>query len=214
VNVVKLRDGVAITASDITQRKLDEARMLHHAEHDHLTGLANRTLLNDRIRQACALSARNQSLTGVFLVDLDNFKKVNDSLGHAAGDAVLQEASRRLLGAVRAVDSIVRLGGDEFVIVCFDAAGMPDLHNIARKVIVAFEEPFVDLPEELVVTCSVGIVASDGQQTPDELLAQADTAMYLAKQRGKNQFQVYTPPMGHVMDRSHAARMDAAVGSC
>ncbi len=138
---------------------------------------------------------RSKKFTGVFLIDLDNFKTINDTLGHAAGDGALREVARRLSGVVRAMDSVIRLGGDEFVIVCANVTSVADLRKIADKVVLALQAPIAALPNALVITCSVGIVATASQQSPDDLLAHADTAMYLAKKRGKNQFEVYEQPV-------------------
>jgi diguanylate cyclase (GGDEF)-like protein len=194
IQAVKLREGVAITSSNITARKADEERILHLAQHDPLTGLINRNLLSDRIGQALERVKRHGGKAGVFLIDLDNFKMINDTLGHAAGDTVLVTVAKRLKGVVRATDSVSRIGGDEFVILIEETGVVADLERCAEKMLEAFLQPIQVGEQSLMVTCSVGMaVYPDSAESIDELLTRADVAMYSAKHRGKNQFDVYLP---------------------
>ncbi len=194
IQAVKLREGVAITITNITARKADEERILHLAQHDPLTGLINRNLLSDRIGQALERVKRHGGKAGVFLIDLDNFKRINDSLGHAAGDRVLLTIAKRLKTAVRATDSVSRIGGDEFVMLIEETGEIADLERCAQKIQESFLQPILVGDHALLVTCSVGLaVYPDSAESIDELLTRADVAMYSAKHRGKNQFDVYLP---------------------
>jgi diguanylate cyclase (GGDEF)-like protein len=197
IQAVKVRDGVAITASDITARKRNEEQILYLAHHDPLTGLMNRSLLTDRITQAINRSNRNCSYTGIFLIDVDCFKEVNDTLGHATGDAALVVIANRLQRAVRVVDSVVRLGGDEFVVVMPEIRQRFDVENCAKRILRAFEPRIAANGHSLVLHCSIGVaVYPESAQTCEELLSKADAAMYLAKRRGKNQFEIHAPRAG------------------
>ncbi len=157
----------------------------HRAFHDRLTGLPNRELLLDRLHQAIARSAREGAAVGVVFVDLDGFKKVNDELGHAAGDEVLVDVSARLASGMRQVDTVGRLGGDEFVIVC---EAMTDVHSIeviCKRVQISLADPFVVEGRSFAVTASMGVVLEwDRDVSPSELIARADTQMYAAKRDG------------------------------
>ena len=191
VQAVKIRDGIAITASDITLRKEAEEHILHMAHHDALTGLLNRTLLRDRIQQAIDQAYRHHTAAAVFLLDLDGFKQINDTFGHAVGDFVLVTVAERLKQLVRATDSVIRIGGDEFVIVITDLVHAADASLCAEKLTSAFAEPMSLDGRILDVTCSVGgAIYPDSARTPDDLIMLADAAMYRAKQSGKNCFRL------------------------
>lgn len=172
---------------DVTMRKEYEKRLLYQAHYDDLTKLPNRLLSIDRLTQALARADRNREHVGVAFIDLDNFKKVNDTLGHTYGDDLLRVAARRLVGCIRASDTVGRLGGDEFVIV------LPDLHDpahalgVADKILEAFQEPFLILGHSITTTASVGltIFPNDGREA-NILLRNADAAMYRAKDAGRN----------------------------
>jgi diguanylate cyclase (GGDEF)-like protein/hemerythrin-like metal-binding protein/PAS domain S-box-containing protein len=213
ITAVKNEDGVTThyvgAFSDITTRKAAEDEVRQLAFYDSLTGLPNRKLMHDRLNQAIASSTRHNCHGALMLIDLDNFKSINDTLGHAAGDALLIEASRRLLASVRMVDTVARLGGDEFVVIIGElnagdeAASQARL--VAEKILAALEQPFT-LESRLengqvslsVHHCpaSVGITLfRDASEDADELLKQADTAMYQAKQGGRNTLRFYDPEM-------------------
>ena len=162
------------------ERKAIQARLAHQALHDDLTGLPNRTLFFDRLRQALSRVARTQTDLAVLFVDLDDFKAVNDTRGHAAGDELLVEAGRRLQAGLRGGDSAARLGGDEFVILCEDVSGRDEARAIAGRVL-------ADLPCD----ASVGIaLTSPDVQSAEDLVRDADAAMYAVKRRGGRGFEV------------------------
>jgi diguanylate cyclase (GGDEF)-like protein/PAS domain S-box-containing protein len=182
--------------SDVSERKEREERVRHLAHHDALTGLPNRVLLTDRITQALALAQRNDTRAAVMFLDLDRFKNVNDSLGHSAGDKLLQEVATRLKAAMRASDTVSRLGGDEFVILMPDAADQAAIAVAARKVLEAIGRPYQVDGHELTSTPSLGIAVypADGQDV-ETLLRNADAAMYHAKESGRNNYQFFTQDM-------------------
>jgi diguanylate cyclase (GGDEF)-like protein/PAS domain S-box-containing protein len=179
-------------SQDITERKRREEEERFLAYHDTLTGLPNRRLLDDRLRQALHLAQRRDRRVAAMLVDLDDFKRVNDALGHRAGDAVLREAAGRLAACVRKADTLARQGGDEFVIVIPDLAQDGDCGVVAEKILRALETPFRVDGREFRIGASIGVSiypadAGDG----DALLRNADAAMYRAKQQGRNHFRFY-----------------------
>jgi diguanylate cyclase (GGDEF)-like protein/PAS domain S-box-containing protein len=184
-------------ARDVTEQKRGEEREREHARqltrlafHDPLTGLANRALLHDRLSRA--LARRGQHRTEVLLLDLDDFKSVNDVSGHAAGDQLLVEVARRLLTRVRAEDTVARLGGDEFAILLQDS----DSHVVAERVQQALCEPVSIGNREVVPRASIGIGGNDdGAQDPDQLILRADVAMYAAKADGKGRIKTFSPDM-------------------
>ena len=183
--------AVAHTLATALARLRDEERMRHEAVHDPLTGLANRTLLRDRLEHALARSERETGETGataVLFVDLDNFKRVNDEHGHAAGDAALVELGRRLQTAVRPGDTIARMGGDEFVALCEDVSEESAL-AVGRRLLEAIRLPFTSGGVEHELSASVGIAL--GHSDPDALLANADTATYRAKAAGRGRIELY-----------------------
>jgi diguanylate cyclase (GGDEF)-like protein len=179
--------AVANTLATALARLRDEERTRHEAVHDPLTGLANRTLLRDRLEHALARSARERGATAVLFVDLDNFKQVNDTLGHAAGDAVLVETARRLQTAVRPGDTIARLGGDEFVAVCEDI-DEEAARAVGRRLQQAIRSPLTAGGVQHVLTASIGIAIGD--RDPDALIGEADLAAYRAKAAGRARIEV------------------------
>ena len=182
--------------NDITERKLAEERLLHLAHYDVLTSLPNRVLFYDRLKQALAQAKRNQWIIGVMFIDVDRFKNVNDTLGHAVGDRLLQQVSERLIRSVRAGDTVGRLGGDEFAIVLSDLSSAQDANLIAQKIMVSFKEPLKLAGVELYVTASIGITLYPDDSTDQEtLIKNADAAMYRAKDVGRNSYRFYTPEM-------------------
>jgi diguanylate cyclase (GGDEF)-like protein/PAS domain S-box-containing protein len=188
---------IAGIAEDITDRKAAEERLLQLAHYDVLTSLPNRVLFYDRLRQAIAQARRNQWITGVMFMDVDRFKNINDTLGHAIGDQLLQQVSERLAGAVRSGDTVGRLGGDEFAIVLSNLGNAQNAKMVAQKIMAAFNEPFKLGSAEIFVTTSIGITLYPEDSTDqDTLIKNADAAMYKAKEAGRNAYQFYTREMG------------------
>jgi diguanylate cyclase (GGDEF)-like protein/PAS domain S-box-containing protein len=182
--------------NDITELKRYEERLEHQANYDPLTQLVNRNVLKDRISQAVASSRRHNTGFTVGFMDLDNFKFINDSLGHGIGDELLKSASRRLATCMRAQDTIARYGGDEFAFVLIDAASEENVAILMDRVLKTIERPFEIGEHRLFISCSVGVsfYPKDGDDA-DTLLKNADTAMYRAKEAGRNNYQFYTPSM-------------------
>jgi diguanylate cyclase (GGDEF)-like protein len=181
---------------EFNERKQYEARIEHLATHDALTDLANRNLLSDRVAQAMAHASRDGTLLAVMFLDLDRFKGINDSYGHAFGDALLLEVSNRLKLVVRKGDTVARQGGDEFIILLTDVQTPLDVTSVAHKIFEAFSTPFFIRGRELFMTVSVGatIFPDDGDDM-QSLLRNADTAMYRAKEEHGNAFQFYSREM-------------------
>ncbi len=171
-------------------RRRDETRMRHEALHDPLTGLANRALCYDRLSHALARAARGSGSAGVLFVDLDNFKRVNDVYGHAAGDDVLIALSRRLSVTVRPADTVARLGGDEFVVICEDIT-QESAVGLGARLEEAIREPLVVDGVEHRMSASIGIALGLGDASPDALLADADSAAYRAKAEGRARVEVF-----------------------
>jgi diguanylate cyclase (GGDEF)-like protein len=188
--------GVCWGAPPSPPRRAAAPQLAHQALHDALTGLANRALFMDRLDQALARLQRHASPLALLFVDLDHFKVVNDSLGHAAGDEVLVQAAARLRRALRPSDTIARFGGDEFVILCEEAAGRGEAEEIAGRISNALARPFRIGEQDVVLTASTGIViANDTHTDAGALLRDADTAMYRAKDRGRANSQVFDDSM-------------------
>jgi diguanylate cyclase (GGDEF)-like protein/PAS domain S-box-containing protein len=184
--------GIYGIAKDITERKQAEEALAHQALHDALTGLPNRTLLNDRLEQVMIAHHRGQRGLALIVMDLDRFKDVNDTLGHQCGDDLLQQVSTRLQTVLRASDTIARLGGDEFAILLPNAR-VQGATGVAQKILRALEDPFTIGGQEITVAASLGITACpDHGLDPATLLRCADVAMYVAK-RNKGGYVVYAP---------------------
>ena len=181
---------------DLTERKRADEYIYHVAHHDPLTGLPTRTLLRDRLEVAIERARRSQDTLAVMMVDLDNFKRVNDSLGHQAGDTVLCEISKRLQICVRKSDTVGRMGGDEFVILLPDLRSSKDAEEISQKLLDAIAQPIRIGKHEIIVTTSIGISFFPGCDDVDSLFKNADFAMYRVKNSGRNGSQVYTPGIG------------------
>ncbi len=190
--------GVAIV-SDITERNRYEETIRHMAYHDSLTGLPNRLLIQDRISVALPQARRQNQMLALIYLDLDNFKMINDTLGHMAGDVLLQEVSKRLKSLVREGDTVARMGGDEFMFLFPGIKDAKDAGIIAEKILRSFSRPYIIDGQEIHVTASIGISVfpTDGQDV-ETLIKNADSALYRAKERGGNSYQVYTPAMNQV----------------
>ncbi|HEY2944438.1 MAG TPA: EAL domain-containing protein [Vicinamibacteria bacterium] len=187
----------AIGASlDITERKRAEEQIKSLAYHDSLTGLPNRRLFQDRLSVAVAQAHRNAQRLAVLFLDLDRFKSVNDSLGHAAGDRLIQEVAERLRTCLREGDTVARLGGDEFTLLLPGVAQVVDAARVAEKVLDALRVPFLIDDRELLATASIGIslYPEDGRDA-DTLVKNADNAMYRAKQQGRDNYQLCAPAL-------------------
>ncbi|WP_051340956.1 diguanylate cyclase domain-containing protein [Azospirillum halopraeferens] len=182
-----------VQINDITARKDTETELARRATHDHLTGLPNRFLLNDRVDQAIRTSLRDGTGCAVLFIDLDGFKPVNDTLGHAAGDRVLTVVARRLVDLVRASDTVARLGGDEFAILLPGCAGVQEAASVADKVLASLALAIRLEDGEVRISASVGIACYpvDGRDGAT-LIEAADAAMYRAKRRGKNAYALAT----------------------
>lgn len=193
--------GQVATAFNMMTENLRKATVTkeayeHQATHDSLTGLPNRTLLFDRLEQALLMARRHQNQAAVLFLDLDNFKVINDSLGHDLGDRVLKTIAGRLADAVRASDTVSRQAGDEFVMIISDLTEPENAAKVAGKVIEKVSTPFVVAGHDISITCSIGIsiYPRDGEDVP-KLLKNADAALYRAKEQGKNSFQFFTAEM-------------------
>ena len=192
---------------EITEQKTAEARLDRMAYFDSLTGLPNRAQVHDRLREAMARADRAQTLLGVMFLDLDRFKEINDSLGHAAGDEVLKEAARRLRACLRSTDTVGRLGGDEFAALLEDIRHVDEVSAVARKIIEAFAEPAEAAGRELRLSTSIGVTIYPlDDLDPESLLKNADIAMYQAKREGRNNFQLYAADMGSRAERRAGLR--------
>ena len=182
-----------VSISDISEQKRNEQRLRHLAEYDSLTSLPNRVLLLDRMRKAIQTAQRHGHHLAVLFIDLDRFKNINDSLGHAVGDELLRQVAHRLGTLVRSADTVSRLGGDEFVVLLTDLDTPGRAASVAAKMLEALAAPFHLDGHELTVTPSIGITVfpEDGDNR-DALLKNADTAMYHAKESGRNGYQFFT----------------------
>lgn len=181
---------------DITERKKAEDQLNYLAYYDNLTGLPNRRLFIDRLQQAMKEANRNEQLVAVLFIDLDHFKKINDSMGHETGDILLKEAAQRLRNCVRAGDTVARLGGDEFTLVLSSMKHANNAINIAEQILENFSKPFHIKSIDLFITVSIGVTLYPlDDNSADDLLRDADTAMYHAKENGRNNFQFYNNEM-------------------
>lgn len=177
---------------DITERKAREERLSHQAFHDSLTGLPNRALFLDRLEHALARGQRREFGIAVLFLDLDNFKDVNDSFGHDAGDRLLVEIGGRLASCVRSADTVARLAGDEFTLLLEDVGEIQEAVRVAERIETVFEKPVRLDARELAVTASIGVVVETGSgRSPQQLLNDADTAMYRAKKAGRARYEIY-----------------------
>lgn len=192
---------VSAMARDISERRRYEAELLHQATHDQLTGLANRTLFKDRLEQAVYRAERTGKLVALIFIDLDDFKLVNDSMGHAAGDILLREIAGRLQRHLRKADTRARFGGDEFAVILESIRQPEDALAVVAKLAETLHQPITLGEREFVVTTSIGISLYPADATSiDELLIHADTAMYRAKAAGRNSYRLYEPSMNELIE--------------
>ncbi|MEK9825833.1 MAG: EAL domain-containing protein [Methylotenera sp.] len=188
------------TVEDITARKSYEVQLEYQATHDTLTGLPNRCMLNDRLLQCINFATRYKNKMAVAFLDLDQFKLINDSMGHEVGDQLLLIMSQRLSACVREADTVVRIGGDEFVILLSNIDGLHDIVTTMQRILASVAEPCEIHGLNYLVTCSIGIsVYPDDGADPSVLLKNADSAMYEAKKAGRNNYQVYTQALNEAL---------------
>jgi diguanylate cyclase (GGDEF)-like protein/PAS domain S-box-containing protein len=187
--------GRVLSFRDVTERSRLEHELAHQAFHDSLTNLANQALFRDRVEHALARAARHGSHLAVLFVDLDNFKTVNDSLGHTVGDELLVAMAERLRGCVRATDTAARLGGDEFAVLLEDLESVSDATGLADRLIARLHQPFTVAGKEVFVGASIGIAFDAPATNTGQLLGNADIAMYTAKRRGKGRYELFETEM-------------------
>ncbi len=191
--------------SDISHLKAHEAELSRIAHYDALTGIPNRVLLADRMKQAIAQAAREQNMVAVCYLDLDGFKHINDTLGHDAGDQVLVEIADRIGKTLRGGDTVARLGGDEFVVVLLGLEKGEECMATLERLLAAIAEPMQVKEQTLALSTSIGVsIYPLDDEDPDTLLRHADQAMYVAKQSGKNRFHIYDPALGMRTRSQHA----------
>jgi diguanylate cyclase (GGDEF)-like protein len=191
--------GLVLTLHDITERRALEERLKHLAFHDSLTQLPNRALFLDRVEHALARRGRHRERLAVMLIDLDDFKLVNDTRGHAAGDALLVNVTERITHALRPEDTCARLGGDEFAVLVEGLVSDDEAGQLAERILTSLRRPYGQGDDELTVRASIGLSTSDYGADAAELLMQADLAMYAAKDAGKGTQELYRPSLQHVM---------------
>jgi diguanylate cyclase (GGDEF)-like protein/PAS domain S-box-containing protein len=192
--------GIVLNTRDISERKAFEEQLQHQSLHDSITNLANRALFKDRVEHALERQARDDKPVTILFMDLDDFKTVNDSLGHAAGDLMLAQVGDRLRNCLRAADTAARLGGDEFAILLENVGQGVEPGEVAARILAALEGPFHLEGKEVFIRASIGIATAPfGSETrpkdSEELLRNADVAMYMAKEAGKGRYQVFEPAM-------------------
>lgn len=198
-----LADQNAKLQSEVAKRKQSEQELAHRANYDSLTELPNRSYSQERLTQAINRSQRDNTQILLMFIDLDNFKQINDTLGHDAGDQILKKTSERLVESVRHTDTVARLGGDEFLLIIPEITGQETAKNLASKILASFDQPFTIDNQEFFTSTSIGmsIYPQDGN-TPDSLLKNADTALYRVKEAGRNGFSFYDPSMNHDVQRN------------
>lgn len=194
--LLEVLGNVGTQLGRVIERKRSEERMSHLIHHDALTGLPNRILFHDRLQQAILYANRHERLLGVAFLDLDEFKNINDTLGHDAGDLLLKLVAARLRAVLRENDTVARLGGDEFTLIFVDMAHVDDIARTAQKILHLFTQPFAVMGRELTITASLGITIYPlDDNNVSGLLKNADIAMYRAKGQGKNTYQFYAHEM-------------------
>jgi diguanylate cyclase (GGDEF)-like protein/PAS domain S-box-containing protein len=205
--------GIVLNTRDVSERKAFEEQLQHQAFHDSVTGLANRALFKDRVEHALERQGRDREPVTVLFMDLDDFKTINDSLGHAAGDRLLGEVGDRVKNALRQADTAARLGGDEFAILLEDGGDGVEAAEVASRILGVLEAPFYLDGKEMFVRASIGIASADhtrstGPEGAEELLRNADVAMYMAKEAGKSRYQIFEPAMHHTALRRLELKAD------
>jgi diguanylate cyclase (GGDEF)-like protein/PAS domain S-box-containing protein len=205
--------GLVLTVRDVTEQRKLEEKLKHQAFHDALTGLPNRLLFQDRISSQVASARRDDATVGVLFVDLDDFKVVNDTMGHGVGDELLVAVGVRLSGLIRDCDTAARLGGDEFALLIGSAADPAAVEAVASRVVEAFGEPFVLAAGAVLAPVTVGVATSRDSADTDELLRHADLALYAGKAAGKRQWRRYQPVLsaGLIRRRELQAALEEAV---
>ena len=191
--------GLALNFRDISERKALEEQLRKLAFHDPLTLLANRSLFRDRVQHSLTLVQRGQHQVAVMFLDLDNFKNINDSLGHDAGDRLLQAVAQRLVKSTRFSDTVARLGGDEFAILLEGITTVAEVESLAASLIEGLDQPFALSATEVRVSASIGVAFSTFEVGAEALLSKADIAMYHAKAAGKNRFVTFQPQMQELL---------------
>ncbi len=192
--------GASAIARDITEDKIRRDRMRHMAHHDPLTGLPNRTLLMDRIKQSCSRASRRGGIVAVLFLDLNGFKQINDTLGHDLGDQVLVSSAERIRRCLREEDTVARLGGDEFVVLLESPEGAEEGTQVANRISEHLSKPLDLRGTSVQVTAAVGIaLGTTDTKAPEDLLHEADAAMYLAKKGGRP-YQLYDPARGEATE--------------
>jgi diguanylate cyclase (GGDEF)-like protein/PAS domain S-box-containing protein len=202
--------GLALNFRDISDRKALEEQLRELAFHDPLTMLANRNLFRDRVQHALSLSRRGQHRVAVMFLDLDNFKNINDSLGHDAGDMLLQAVAQRLVKTTRSSDTVARLGGDEFAILLEGFASVAEVEKVAAALIESLDQPFALSGAEVHVPASIGVAFGAATVGTEGLLSRADIAMYHAKAAGKNRYIAFKPQMQELLHER--LRLEADIG--
>ena len=203
--------GWVATFDDITERRRSEQRIQHMAQHDTLTGLANRALFTERLQEMAARLGRSEEVAAVLCLDLDHFKEVNDVLGHPAGDALLQQVAERLRREVRQTDTLARLGGDEFAVILNNLQEPAEASNFAARVICALSLPFSLELQAAKIGVSIGIAlcsGADARTEPDYMLRCADVALYRAKAEGRNGYRFFQPGMDTQLQRRRSMERD------
>ena len=202
--------GIVLNTRDITERKAFEKQLEHHAFYDSVTDLPNRALFRDRVNHALATAKRSHQSVAAMFMDIDEFKVVNDSYGHATGDALLKAVAKRLASCVRGGDTVARLGGDEFAVLLEEVTDVAPV-EVGARIMRALEAPFRIDGRELHVRASVGIAFANGKEgeaATDELLRNADVAMYVAKGQGKGRCEVYKPTVHKTVMRQLELKTD------
>ncbi|HOP93004.1 MAG TPA: EAL domain-containing protein [Acetivibrio thermocellus] len=188
--------GTVVALKDITEIKKKDEILYNMEYYDPLTGLPNRSLFSDRLKMALAQSKRNNEMCALIILDLDNFKAINDTLGHSVGDMLLKQVAEKIKGYLREVDTVARIGGDEFIIIQPQIKDINDATRAADRILKKFQQPWILEGKEYYITASmgIGIYPNDGED-PQTIFKNADTALYRAKELGRNNYQLYTESM-------------------